>query len=214
MHSDNTTKALIVYEPPISIVNDDSAVRWRLFSKIDDFYAKRSSAYYSFIILFLAVSVFTRCLCMKAPLVGYEYLAEMESVYLKSGHGFRFAISYFVPAFIYVAIAFFSGFTVFSFPLTCFAALQFFYKTSFIFFTAIDRAFGLGFVHCFLYVGAYALTVVAASAFFAEARLHYKRYVGVQRSRNAYFVYISLFLLFSITHYSASTLSFYLLFNT
>lgn len=213
MHYDNTTKALVVYVPPDESSDNVPFKARKLFKGIYTFYSERSMYYYGFLILFLLVSVFTRCLYQQSTTVADDYIAEIESCFLNHGFGLDFVFKFSTPVLLYAFIAFLGGFTVFSLPITVVAALRTFYASSFLFFATVDRAFKLSFISCLFYIGAFAFMILYFVFFFTETRRFYCVVKSSDRPKKLSAVYFCMFLLFVFLYCGATYFNYNLLFD-
>lgn len=189
---DQTCKALVVYTPPV--------VRNKSFCKkvICNFYESRSVHYYFLLLCFVMLSVFARCMHVRAPQIHVECLNDIHNAYQVSGFNFGLVVTFVKLPIIYSLLAFFSGFTVFSKPISFAVVINFFYTVSFTFFGCIDKFFRQDFIICFAYLAVFSVYIVISTAFFTEAHLFNSLYSDTEmaKKKKHVIVYSLLFVLY------------------
>lgn len=207
-----TTKALIPYVSPNGASKKSGFYSLFQFRKAIDFYNSRASYYYELLITFAIISVFTRCIHIKAQAVSFSFINEMGAEFTKAGFTIEFVFSYLSPLLFCCFCAFLAGFTVFAQPLSLISFLHFSYRSSYVFFACIDKAYNLNFLSCFCYIALFALLMVVSIVFFAEASTFYRNTDKLQKDNNRTAPYIALFILYSSVCLAVSYLSLHLLF--
>lgn len=212
-HSEITTKALVPYTPPESTEHKESSHMFLPLCKINGFYASRSTLYYLFLVAFIFVSVFARCVQIHSLSISTAFIEEVGEDFSKAAFQLSFIYKNLNVGIVCLFSAFLAGFTVFSHPITLLSFLRFCYFSCYFFFAGIERAYSLSFLSCLCYIGLFALLMIATTVFFTEASLFYKRYKEGFHNR-ALTLYILLFIVYLFLYFTVNYFLLNLLFNS
>ncbi len=160
---DETCKALVVYSPPAAHKKNSNRI-------LSDFYNSRAEYYYFFLLSFVVLSVFARCMHLTSSNVIQLIVDDVKNMHPLN---LRCVLLFAKLPLIYSVISFFSGVTVFSRLISCIMSFNFFYTVSFVFFGTIDKFFALDFSVCFAFILAFSVYIVFSAMFFTETSLFY-----------------------------------------